>query len=156
MLRALLVVAMVLAPGFARAADFAWNVGAIEVVGEPGSDHLGVYPYAALSAVVPVGKVAIIPAVGVEWSPEFGHWGFVGTITADYALGKRVGLDLNVAFIHDQQDHHWSDAAFLAGGGPGCSFYLDKWTVSPYLSWFQGLNASGGAIVPGVNIARTF
>jgi hypothetical protein len=141
-------------PHAALAGDFSANAGAIEVVGEPGGDHLGVYPYIAVSQLIPAGKVALIPSLGVEWSPEFGHWGFVPALTADWSLG-RVGLDLNVALIHDQQDHHWGDAAFLAGGGPGMSIYLGKWTVSSYVSWFSGLNVSGGAVVPGLNVSRS-
>jgi hypothetical protein len=145
--------ALSLFPLAAFAGPVSPNIGVLEVVAEPGGDHLGVYPYAAASMLFPVGKFAIIPAVGVEWAPEFDRWGFTGTVTADYAIGSRVGLDLNLAFIHDQQDHHWDDAIFLAGGGPGVSIFLGKLTVSPYVSYFHGLNVEGGAIVPGLNLA---
>ena len=150
----MIVVAFLLAPAPAFAGLGA-NAGAIQVIGEPHGDDLGLYPYVAVSKLYPAGKVAIIPAVGVEWAPRTGNWGFTGVVTADYALGSRIGLDLNAAFIHDQHDHHWSDAAFLAGGGPGFSVYAGKWTVSPYVSWFQGINVSGGALVPGINVCFT-
>lgn len=145
--------ALLIAPALASAGALSPNVGVIEVVGQPGSEHLGVYPYAAVSTLIPAGKFAIIPAIGVEWAPEFDRWGVTGVVTADYAIGTRAGLDLNLAFIHDQQDHHWDDAIFLAGGGPGISIFLGKWTVSPYVSWFQGLNVDGGALVPGLNVS---
>src|SRR5438128_1413831 len=112
------VAAVAFLPLAASAGSLSPNVGVLEALTDPGGDHLGVYSYAAASTLFPAGKLAIIPAVGVEWAPEFDRWGVVGTVTADYAIGSRVGLDLNLAFIHDQQDHHWDDPIFLAGAGP--------------------------------------
>ena len=36
------------------------------------------------------------------------------------------------------------------------SIFLGKLTVSPYMSYFHGLNVDGGAIVPGLNLAYAF
>ena len=137
------------------AGSLAANLGVIEVVGEPGTEHLGVYPYVGASLVIPGKDVTLIPALSIEWSPDQSRWGFVASGTADIALTPRVGFDINVSLIHDQSGAEFGDAIFLLGGGPGLSIFAGRYTVSPYVSVFKGLNASGWAIVPGINAAMT-
>ena len=137
------------------AGSLAANLGVIEVVGEPGTEHLGVYPYVGASYVIPGKDVTLIPGLSIEWSPDQSRWGFVASGTADIALTPRVGFDINVSVIHDQSGAEFGDAIFLVGGGPGLSIVAGRYTVSPYVSVFKGINASGWAIVPGVNAAMS-
>ncbi len=138
------------------AGSLAANVGAIEVVGVPDGDHLGVYPYVGGSYVIPGDDVTWIPALSIEWSPDQSRWGFVATGTADIALSPRLGFDINVALIHDQSGTAFGDALFFLGAGPGVSIFLGRYTVSPYVSVFKALNDSGWSVVPGVNAAMSF
>ncbi len=139
------------------AGSLAGNLGAIEVVGVPDGTHLGVYPYLGASYVIPAGDdVALIPGLSIEWSPDQSRWGFVATGTADLALSPRFGIDLNVGLIHDQSGTAFGDADFFLGIGPGMSIFLGRYTVSPYVSVFKGLNVSGWSLVPGVNAAIGF
>lgn len=132
------------------------NVGALETIGLDPTTHLGVYPYVAIGTALPVADtpVTLIPQVGVEGSPEFSTWGFTGVLTTDIRLSKRVGLDFNIAFIHDQYKAAWADALYLGGVGTGLSFGpFDRLTISPFVNVFTGLNAEVHAVTPGVNAA---
>ena len=133
------------------AGSLAANVGAIEVVGVPDVTHLGVYPYVGASLVIPGKDVTLIPGLSIEWSPDQARWGFVASGTGDIALTPHLGFDVNVSVIHDQAGAGFGDAIFLVGAGPGVSIFIGKYTVSPYVSLFKGLNVSGWALVPGVN-----
>ena len=135
------------------AGSLAANVGAIEVVGVPDVTHLGVYPYVGASLVIPGEDVTWIPALAIEWSPDESRWGFVATGTADIALSPRLGFDINVSLIHDQAGTDFGDAIFLVGAGPGVSIFAGRYTFSPYVSLFKGLDVSGWSLVPGFNAA---
>ena len=139
--------------GVIVAGTFAANAGALEVVGVPGGTHLGVYPYLGGSLILPGERVTLVTGLAVEWSPESDRWGLVATFTADVALSPRLGLDLNLAVIHDKAGGDLGGAAFFAGAGPGLSIFAGRWTVSPFVSLFHGLNVSGWSLVPGVNVA---
>lgn len=138
------------------AGSLAGNLGAIEVVGVPDGTHLGVYPYAGASLVIPGKDVTLIPGLSIEWSPDESRWGFVATGTADIALTPRLGFDINVSLIHDQAGTSFGDALFFLGAGPGVSIFVGRYTFSPYISLFKGLNVSGWALVPGCNAAMAF
>lgn len=153
---ALLAVVLATSPAAARAADPAVNAGAIEVVGFPGPEHLGVYPYAAFSLTFPLGKVNLIPALGIEASPDVKRWGFAGTFTADFPVSDRLGVDAIAGAIHDQDGLAFKDAIFLAGLGGGVSITAGHLVVSPSIMAFKGLNVSGWSLVPGVNLAWGF
>ncbi len=152
-LRALTLAALLAAPAFA--ADFALNAGALEVVAFPPPAHAGLYPNLGVSVALPGPDVTWIVALSFEWSFDQGRGGLVLVGTADFPLSERVGLDLNLALIHDQPGVKFDHADFYVGGGPGLSFFFGKWTVSPYLSIFAGLVTPGASFVPGVNLART-
>jgi len=137
------------------AGSLAANLGAIEVVGVPDGTHLGVYPYIGGSYVIPGDDVTMIPGLSIEWSPDQSRWGFVATGTGDIALSPRVGFDINVAVIHDQSGASFGDADFFIGAGPGLSIFIDRYTVSPYVSVFKGITVSGWSIVPGVNASMS-
>lgn len=141
------------APSAARAADPAVNVGVIEVVGFPGAEHLGVYPYAAFSLTFPLGVVNLIPALGLEASPDVRRWGLAGTLTADFPLTPRLGVDAIAGVLHDQDGLSFKDALFLAGVGGGVSISAGSLVVSPSLMVFKALNATGWSLVPGINLA---
>jgi len=139
----------------AVAGSLAVNVGAIEVVGVPDGTHLGVYPSVGASLVLPGDDVTLIPGLSIEWSPDQARWGFVASGTADIALTPRLGFDINVSLIHDQAGSGFGDSIFLVGAGPGVSIFAGRYTFSPYVSLFKGLNVSGWSLVPGFNAAIT-
>lgn len=149
-----LIVMMVAAP--ARAVDFALNVGALEVILVP-TAHGGFYPYIGASAAVPLGHdVTWIGSLSFEWSFDQQHGGFVVVSTLDFLVAEHVGLDLNIAFIHDQPGLQFEAAEFYLGAGPGVSFLFGKWSISPFLNFFGGLRTASASIVPGLNVSRTF
>lgn len=152
---ALLAVALTVAPA-AHAVEFGISVGALEVILLPLA-HGGFYPYIGGSIGVPlVDKLTFIASLSIEYSFDQGRGGFVAVTTLDYALGERVGLDLNVAFIHDQPGLQFSQAQFFLGAGPGFTIYLGKFALSPFLNFFAGLTVQGASIVPGINLSRAF
>jgi len=103
--------------------------------------------------VIPGEDVTWIPALAIEWSPDESRWGFVATGTADIALSPRLGFDINVSVIHDQAGTNFGDAIFLVGAGPGVSIFVGRYTFSPYVSLFKGIDVSGWSLVPGFNAA---
>ena len=151
---ALFAVLLLAAP--ARAADFAINAGALEVILVP-TAHGGFYPYLGASVATPLGHdVTFIASLSYEWSFDQQHGGFVVVATLDFLLGEHVGLDLNLAFIHDQPGLRFAEAEFYLGVGPGFSFLFGKWSFSPFLNFFGGLRTASASVVPGLNISRTF
>jgi hypothetical protein len=151
-----LAVALLLLAAPARAVDFALNVGALEVILLPPA-HGGFYPYVGGSLAVPLPhNLTFIAALSIEWSFEMGRGGFVVVATLDYLVAEHVGLDLNVAFIHDQPGLRFAESEFFLGAGPGVSLLFGKWAISPFVNFFGGLRTPGASIVPGINVARTF
>jgi hypothetical protein len=140
----------------ARAVDFALNVGVLEVILLPPA-HGGFYPYVGGSFAVPMGHdFTFIGALSLEWSFDQMRGGLVVVATLDYLMSEHVGFDLNLAFIHDQPGLRFAESDFFLGAGPGVSFFIGKWSISPYLNFFGGLRTSSASIVPGLNVARTF
>ena len=153
--RTALTLATLAASAPARAYDFAVNAGAVEVVAIPARKHVGLYPYLGLSLAFPLPKVTLIPELAVEASPESGRWGFVLSLVADFAVHKRIGLDVDVTIIHDQAGTDVAAAEFLVGAGGGFSLFVGHWTISPYVNVFRDLSVAGWALVPGLNLAFT-
>lgn len=152
----LLAVALTVAPAAHAAVEFGLCVGALEVILLPVA-HGGFYPYVGGAVGVSlVQNLAFIASLSIEYSFDQGRGGFVAVTTLDYALGTRVGLDLNVALIHDQPGLQFSQAQFFLGAGPGVSIYLGKFTLSPFLNFFAGLTTPGASIVPGINLSLGF
>ncbi len=146
---------LALASPTAVAADVALNAGVLEVAGLPGPTHLGLYPNVAVSLAVPAGPLTVIPSLGVEWAPELGRGGLVATVTADWALNSRVGLDLQLALIHDMPGLDFGRSELFGGGGVGCSLFFGRLAVSPFVALFVGLGSGGLSLVPGLNLAWT-
>lgn len=148
------------APAAAQAQTLAVNAGAIDVVGLP-PQHLGFYPYVGVSLAFSSGPLTFIPAVALEYSPDQTRWGAVLTLTFDYSVAPWMGVDLNLGLIHDMEAFNFAGPAFAAstfflGGGPGVTFLFGKWSVSPGVNLFYGLNAPGWALVPAVNVGYAF
>ena len=139
----------------ARAADFAVNTGFVEVVLIPERAHFGFYPYLGLSLAFPLPRVTLIPELSIEASPDAGRWGFVATLVADFAVHRRLGLDVDVTILHDQPGGDFGAAEFLLGVGGGFSVFVGSWTISPYVNVFRDLSVAGWAVVPGLNLATT-
>ena len=140
----------------AQAQDLALNAGAIEAVAIPDGIHLGAYPYLGGSIVISTKYATLIPGLSVEWAPEFNRWGFVANLVIDRALNGYIGLDWNLALTHDQEASKWDEALFLFGFGPGVSVFLGRWTISPSICFFRGLNAPGWSFFPGINVSYLF
>ena len=140
----------------ARAADFAINAGALEVVLLPPA-HGGFYPYLGVSLAVPMGHdVTFIGSVSYEWSFDQQRGGLVVVATLDFLVNEHLGIDLNLAFIHDQPGLRFAEADFFLGAGPGFSLLVGKWAISPFLNLFGGLRTDSASLVPGINVSRTF
>lgn len=152
--RALVLVSLLSLP--AGAVDFAINAGALEVVLLPPA-HGGFYPYLGVSAAVPMGHdVTFIGSLSYEWSFDQQRGGFVVVATLDFLVNEHLGIDLNLAFIHDQPGLRFAEADFFLGAGPGFSLLFGKWTISPFLNLFGGLRTDSASLVPGINVSRTF
>jgi hypothetical protein len=152
---AVVVLAMLAGSAPARAFDFAVNTGAVEVVGIPARNHLGFYPYLGVSLAFALPKVTLIPELTVEASPDAARWGFVLTLVADFAVHKRLGLDVDLTILHDQSGADIGAAEFFLGVGGGFSVFVGRWTISPYVNVFRDLSVGGWALVPGLNLACT-
>ena len=139
----------------ARAYDFAVNTGAVEVVSIPARRHLGFYPYLGLSLAFPLPRVTLIPELTVEASADSARWGFVLSLVADFAVHRRLGLDVDVTILHDQTGADFGSAEFFLGAGVGFSVFVGTWTISPYVNVFRDLSVAGWALVPGINLATT-
>ena len=139
----------------AHAYDFAVNSGAVEVVAIPERHHAGFYPYLGLSLVFPLPKVTLVPELAVEASADTARWGFVLSLVADFAVHRRLGLDVDVTIIHDQPGGDFGAAEFLLGAGVGFSVFVGTWTFSPYVNVFRDVSVAGWALVPGINLATT-
>ncbi|MFH1098478.1 MAG: hypothetical protein V1723_00925 [Candidatus Uhrbacteria bacterium] len=146
-------------PGLPPAA-LAANVGALEVLALNPLGHVGVYPYVGASMAVPVADgLTVIPSVSIEYSPELGNWGLVGVVTADYALNGTIGVDVLAAFVHDQHGAAFNEAAFFTGPGIGTTVFIGRWTVSPSISAFYGLNGAAAgtwSAAPALNVGYAF
>jgi hypothetical protein len=106
---------------------------------------------------VPVKEgVTFVGSLSLEWSFEQQRGGFVAVGSFDFLVRPWFGVDLNVAFIHDQPGLRFAEAEFFLGAGPGVSFFVGKWSVSPFLNFFGGLRTPGASLVPGLNVARAF
>lgn len=141
-------------PVFAQ--DVAANVGVIEVATFPDAGHVGAYPYAGVSLVLPTEQLTFVPGLAVEWSPELKHWGFVGTLAIDRKVTKRLGIDFNLALIHDQAGLKWGEAIYFAGAGPGCTVFFGDWGLSSSAVFFRQLDTIAWALVPGINAGHVF
>jgi hypothetical protein len=139
----------------ARGADFAVNTGFVEVVLIPEREHFGFYPYLGLSLAFALPRVTLIPELSIEGSPDAGRWGFVATLVADFAVHRRLGLDVDVTLLHDQPGGDFAAAELLLGFGGGFSVFVGTWTISPYVNVFRDLSVAGWAVVPGLNLATT-
>lgn len=101
----------------ARAVDFGINAGALEVVLIPAA-HGGFYPYLGVSLAVSTGHdITFIGSVSYEWSFDQQRGGFVVVATLDFLVNEHFGIDLNLAFIHDQPGLRFAEADFFLGAG---------------------------------------
>lgn len=132
-------------------------VGAGEYMNLPGPPvHAGAYVSSGIWAAFDLGRVVLIPQVAVEVAPETRQWGFIPTLTADFPIHRRVGIDITAMLMHNQADLEWSQAEVLLGGGPGVSVYLGSWMVSPNALFLYNFMTGSAAFFPGVGISRTF
>ncbi len=131
-------------------------IGVGEYMNLPGPPvHAGVYASGGLWAAFDIRKVTITPQLAVEVAPETRQWGFIPTLTADFPVHARVGIDLIAMLMHNQTDSDWDHAELLLGGGPGLSIYLGSWTLQPNVIVLYNFMTSGAALFPGMGLART-
>jgi hypothetical protein len=152
-----LVISLAGAPSTARAGEqLAVAAGIAEDISVPAAAHEGAYSYAAVAVVIPAGPVAVVPSVGVEYAPDTGHWGFIGTVVVDTPITRSVGFDVIVSGGHDQPGSRWHEAAFAAGGGIGLSITTRHAVISPSVCMFADVGTGELSITPGVSVARVF
>ena len=138
------------------AGDLAVTAGAGEAVAVPHTAHLGVYPYAAVSLVLTYDHVSVTPGLGLEYSPDTQHWGFVGTVTVDVPITPTVGGDIIAAVAHDQPGTQWHDAQLLVGGGLGLSIASKQFVTSPSICIYTTVGSIAWSLVPGIAISHVF
>jgi hypothetical protein len=143
----------VLAPAVASASDFAISGGVTEVVA-PTAEHIGAYPSVAVAMIVPTRLVTLVPAIGVEWSPEIGAWGFTCALIADLPVTNHLGIDVIATAVHDQVGGDWQDAGFYVALGAGVSVFRRSWALSPSLSVVRGLNVDAWTLAPALSISH--
>jgi len=154
---ALAVLLAAVAPSTARADEqLAVAAGIAEDISVPAAAHEGMYSYAAVAVVLPAGRVAVVPSVGVEYAADTGHWGFIGTVVVDTPITRTVGFDVIVSGGHDQPGAQWNEAAFAAGGGIGLSITTAPAVISPSLCVFADVHSGELSVTPGVSVARVF
>jgi len=144
------------APRTARAGDLAVAAGFAEAISVPATAHLGAYPFAALALVVPAGRFAVVPSVGVEYAPDTGHWGFLGTVVVDTPVSRAIGFDVILSLAHDQPGSQWHEAAFAAGGGLGLSITTAPAVFSPSFLVYADVASGALSVSPGISVARVF
>ncbi|MES1206445.1 MAG: hypothetical protein ABUS79_10950 [Pseudomonadota bacterium] len=105
--------------------------------------------------VFPRGRLIFVPGWAVELSPDTGRWGIVGTMTVDLPLSKKFGVDLGAALFTDQAGGDFGGALGVASVGPGLSFFLGSWTISPSVSLLRVINGPGWGVAPGLLVSRT-
>jgi len=140
------------------------TIGVLEVVGAShGIEHFGIYSTLGFSATVPLhGPWAIIPSVGLEFSPEFGNWGGTFYLTLDRVIheGRRVivTLDPYVGLIHDAAPDGSGDFehSFLAGAGVGPSFVIGRTTLSPSVGVYANLETGDVVVSPTLLFSVSF
>ena len=147
-----LVLSLLLGSTAFAAPALAPNVGLVDVQALPGPVQLGLYGYVGASATIPAGDVTLVPELLVEWAPSAERWGFVGVLTADYALSQDVGVDGILALAHDQGGTDWGNAVFSAGPGIGFSFFVGDWIASPFAIFYRTLYGPGWSWTPGINV----
>lgn len=137
------------------------NLGAFGVFLLPSGDPALGYGTAGISLLVPAPfheRISFIPAAGIEIAPRAGNWGLYGSVTTDYLLTDRLGLDLTVTVIHDwdpllMESRGRGHTGYLAVG-PGLSVLLKTGVaVSPYLAVSANLEGLGWGLNPGLNLA---
>jgi hypothetical protein len=138
------------------AGDVAVTAGASEAVALPQTTHLGLYPYAAVSLVYTYDHVSVSPSVGLEYSPDTGRWGFVGTVTLDVPITATVGGDVIVAVAHDQAGLQWRDALLLVGGGLGLSITTKQFVTSPSICIYTTVGSIAWSLEPGISVSHVF
>ena len=140
----------------ASSPTFGLGLGLGEYMNLPGPPlHAGVYASMGLWAAFELKKVTLIPQVAIEVAPETNQWGFIPTLTADFPVHKRLGLDVVAMMMHNQTDSDWAHAEVLLGGGPGISVFLGAWTLSPNALFLYNFMSGGLAFFPGVGLSRT-
>jgi hypothetical protein len=145
-----------LTAGPAWAGDLELTGGASEAVALPHTAHLGVYPYAAVSIVFPYTHLSVTPGLGLEYSPDTGHWGFMGSLTVEVPITPRLGGDVIVAVAHDQAGSQWRDAQLLVGGGLGVSIATKQFVTSPSICIYTTVGSIAWSLVPGISVSRVF
>jgi hypothetical protein len=155
-MKRLLVLTLALS-GSARAVEFNLNIGALEVVLVPTVAHAGFYPFVGVGLAVPLTeRLTFLASLSLEASFEMRRGGLVAVATLDWRATSRLGVDFNLAFIHDQPGLQFTSAEFFVGAGPGVSVFLGRWALSPFVSLFAGLVTPGLSVVPGLNVSYTF
>lgn len=119
--------------------------------------NLGDYGSVAAWRSSTVGPLMLSPSLAAEYAPKTKFWGLMLGANLDYPVHERVGLDFMVWIWNDLNGTDFANAAYYAGGGPGASIFLGKWTLSPYVNFYRGFH--GGVpwvIAPGVGVGYSF
>lgn len=120
----------------ASAERYGVTAGIVEVLNAPSPSHAAAYANGGGFALfAPNEQVAIIPGLALEYSPDVGSWGAVGSCVFDFPIsGTPVGVDVVTLLLHDQLGGDFANASLYAGAGAGGSWFInDHWTFS--IAW---------------------
>ncbi|MDP3775297.1 MAG: hypothetical protein Q8Q85_13625 [Gemmatimonadales bacterium] len=125
----------------ASAERYGLTAGTIEVL-TTGADHAAVYANGGGFALfAPSDRLAIIPGLALEYSPDVEAWGAVASCVFDVPIsGTPLGADVVTLLLHDQLGGDFANASFYLGGGLGGSWFInDHWTLSLAWNYYRGV-----------------
>ena len=126
----------------ASAERYGLTAGTIEVLSAPSPSHAAVYANGGGFALfAPNDRLAIIPGLALEYSPDVAAWGAVGSCVVDLPIsGTPFGGDLIALLLHDQLGSDFANASLYLGGGAGGSWFInDHWTLSLAWNYYRGV-----------------
>ncbi|MBI4434862.1 hypothetical protein HY635_03570 [Candidatus Uhrbacteria bacterium] len=126
----------------ASAERYGLTAGTIEVLNAPSPSHAAVYANGGGFALfAPSDRLAIIPGLALEYSPDVEAWGVVASCVFDVPIpGTPLGADLVALLLHDQLGGDFANASLYVGGGLGGSWFIDDhWTFSLAWNYYRGV-----------------
>jgi hypothetical protein len=124
-------------------------VGAFVDLGLP--DGHGVYTYAGLVVEVPFGRATLMPGLLAEVAPD-GRWGGIAGLTLDIAVSEHFGVDFYLEAGTDQAGGDFNNVYMFAAAGIGAGARWGRWSATPFLFLYRGLNYTGYDLGPGIDI----
>jgi len=132
------IAAVIVMPKPVQAERYGVAVGGIEALNAPPAttSHAAAYVNGGgFVLFAPTDRLSVAPGLALEYSPDVGSWGVVGSFVADFPIsGTSFGVDVVALVLHDQLGGDIAHASLYLGAGVGGSWFVnDHWTLS--LAW---------------------